>query len=114
MADEIHTQPWLVEMAIEAKSKADQEELGIALAKLAAEDPSFRVAIGSESGRTMLMGMDELHLDTKVDILKRTHKIEVTTHFGLRSECGLDCVLAARGLQSVGSRQVRSGSRPPS
>jgi len=77
MAGEIHTQPWLVEMAIEPRSKADHEKLVAALAKLAAEDPSFRASTDSESGRTLLKGMDELHLDTKVDILKRTHKVEV-------------------------------------
>ena len=78
MADEVRTQPWLVEMAIEQKWKADRERLGMALAKLAAEDSSFRVSIDPETGRTILKGMDDLHLDTKIDILKRAHKIEVT------------------------------------
>src|SRR3954468_5079335 len=77
MADDIHTQPpWLVEVAIEPKSKADREVLDITLAKLAAEDPSFRVSTDQESGQTILKGMGELHLDTKVDILKRTYKID--------------------------------------
>jgi elongation factor G len=81
MADDIHTQPsWLVEVAIEPKSKADREKLDIALAKLAAEDPSFRVSTDQESGQTILKGMGELHLDTKVDILGRTYKIDV--HIG--------------------------------
>ena len=75
MADDIHTQqPWLVEVAIEPKSKADREKLDIALAKLAAEDPSFRVSTDQEFGQTILKGMGELHLDTKIDILKRTYK----------------------------------------
>src|ERR1044072_8551690 len=74
MAEKIHG--WLLEVTIEPKSKADQEKLGIALAKLAAEDPSFRVSTDHESGQTILKGMGELHLDIKVDILKRTYKVE--------------------------------------
>ena len=66
----------VIEIAIEPKSKADQEKLGIALAKLAAEDPSFRVSTDHESGQTILKGMGELHLDIKVDILKRTYKVD--------------------------------------
>jgi elongation factor G len=66
----------VIEIAIEPKSKADQEKLGIALSKLAAEDPSFRVSTDQESGQTILKGMGELHLDIKVDILKRTYKVE--------------------------------------
>src|SRR6187200_187341 len=79
MADDIHTQPpWLVEVAIEPKSKADREKLDITLAKLAAEDPSFRVSTDEESGQTILKGMGELHLDIKVDILRRTYKVDAT------------------------------------
>ena len=66
----------VIEIAIEPKSKADQEKLGVALAKLATEDPSFRVSTDPESGQTILKGMGELHLDIKVDILKRTYKVE--------------------------------------
>jgi elongation factor G len=66
----------VIEIAIEPKSKADQEKLGVALAKLVAEDPSFRVHTDQESGQTILRGMGELHLDIKVDILKRTYKVE--------------------------------------
>ncbi len=66
----------VIEIAIEPKSKADQEKLGVALAKLANEDPSFRVSTDQESGQTILKGMGELHLDIKVDILKRTYKVE--------------------------------------
>ena len=66
----------VIEIAIEPKSKADQEKLGIALGKLAAEDPSFRVSTDHESGQTILKGMGELHLDIKVDILKRTYKVD--------------------------------------
>ena len=66
----------VIEIAIEPKSKADQEKLGIALQKLAAEDPSFRVSTDQESGQTILKGMGELHLDIKVDILRRTYKVD--------------------------------------
>ena len=66
----------VIEIAIEPKSKADQEKLGVALAKLVAEDPSFRVTTDQELGQTILKGMGELHLDIKVDILKRTYKVE--------------------------------------
>ncbi|BCJ91215.1 elongation factor G [Terrihabitans soli] len=66
----------VIEIAIEPKSKADQEKLGVALHKLAAEDPSFRVSTDQESGQTILKGMGELHLDIKVDILRRTYKVD--------------------------------------
>src|SRR5436853_7795510 len=76
MPDVAHPRPPLVEIAIEPKSKADQEKLGVALAKLVAEDPSFRVNTDPESGQTIIKGMGELHLDIKVDILKRIYKVE--------------------------------------
>ncbi len=68
----------VIEMKVEPKTKADQEKMAVALYKLASEDPSFRVSTDSESGETIIKGMGELHLDIKVDILKRTHKVEVT------------------------------------
>ncbi len=68
----------VIEKAIEPATKADQEKLSIALQKLAKEDPSFRVFTDEESGQTIIAGMGELHLDIKVDILKRPpHNIEV-------------------------------------
>jgi elongation factor G len=67
----------VIEIAVEPKTKGDQERLGVALSRLAAEDPSFRVSTDPESGQTILKGMGELHLDIKVDILRRTHKVEV-------------------------------------
>jgi elongation factor G len=76
MADEVYTQPRLVEIAIEPKSKADWEKLGIALVKLAAEDPTFGVSIDHESGQTILKGVNELHLDAKLDVLRRTYNID--------------------------------------
>ena len=66
----------VIEIAIEPKSKADQEKLGVALAKMVAEDPSFTVHTDQESGQTIMKGMGELHLDIKVDILRRTYKVE--------------------------------------
>jgi elongation factor G len=66
----------VIEIAIEPKSKADQEKLGVALGKMVAEDPSFTVFTDQESGQTVMKGMGELHLDIKVDILKRTYKVE--------------------------------------
>ena len=66
----------VIEIAVEPKTKADQEKMGVALAKLAAEDPSFRVSTDQESGQTIIKGMGELHLDIKVDILTREYKVE--------------------------------------
>ncbi|MDE2466667.1 MAG: elongation factor G [Alphaproteobacteria bacterium] len=66
----------VIEIAIEPKTKADQEKMGMALARLAQEDPSFQVSTDTESGQTILKGMGELHLDIKVDILRRTYKVD--------------------------------------
>ncbi|HEY5047585.1 MAG TPA: elongation factor G [Rhizomicrobium sp.] len=66
----------VIEVAIEPKTKADQEKMGMALARLAQEDPSFRVSTDVESGQTILKGMGELHLEIKVDILRRTYKVD--------------------------------------
>jgi elongation factor G len=66
----------VIEVAVEPKSKADQEKMGIALSRLAQEDPSFRVASDPESGQTVIKGMGELHLDIIVDRMKREFKVE--------------------------------------
>ena len=66
----------VISVAIEPKTKGDQEKMGVALARLAQEDPSFRVSVDEESGQTILKGMGELHLDIKVDILRRTYKVD--------------------------------------
>ncbi|MGD8339511.1 MAG: elongation factor G [Gammaproteobacteria bacterium] len=68
----------VISISIAPKDKAGTEKLGIALNKMVQEDPSFRVMTDQESGETIIMGMGELHLDIKVDILKRTHKVDVT------------------------------------
>ncbi|RUO80164.1 elongation factor G [Idiomarina tyrosinivorans] len=66
----------VISVAVEPKTKADQEKMGIALGKLAAEDPSFRVKTDEESGQTIISGMGELHLDIIVDRMKREFKVE--------------------------------------
>ncbi|WP_306257546.1 elongation factor G [Pararhizobium sp. IMCC21322] len=66
----------VIEIAIEPKTKADQEKMGAALHRLAAEDPSFRVKLDEESGQTIIAGMGELHLDIIVDRMKREFKVE--------------------------------------
>ncbi len=66
----------VIEIAVEPKTKADQEKMSQALQRLAAEDPSFRVSVDHESGQTILKGMGELHLDILVDRMKREFKVE--------------------------------------
>jgi elongation factor G len=66
----------VIEIAVEPKSKADQEKMGLALQRLSAEDPSFRVETDLESGQTIMKGMGELHLDILVDRMKREFKVE--------------------------------------
>ncbi|HKJ82458.1 MAG TPA: elongation factor G [Mariprofundaceae bacterium] len=66
----------VISVAIEPKTKADQEKMGVALGRLAAEDPSFRVRTDEETGQTIISGMGELHLDIIVDRLKREFKVE--------------------------------------
>ena len=66
----------VIEIAIEPKTKGDQEKMGLALNRLAAEDPSFRVKTDEESGQTIIAGMGELHLDILVDRMKREYKVE--------------------------------------
>ena len=66
----------VIAVAVEPKTKSDQEKMGIALSKLAQEDPSFRVRTDEESGQTIIAGMGELHLDIIVDRMKREFKVE--------------------------------------
>jgi elongation factor G len=66
----------VIEIAIEPNTKADQEKMGIALSRMASEDPSFKVASDAETGQTIIKGMGELHLEIKVDILKREYKVD--------------------------------------
>jgi elongation factor G len=66
----------VIEIAVEPKTKADQEKMGVALGRLAQEDPSFRVSSDNESGQTIIKGMGELHLDIIVDRMKREFNVE--------------------------------------
>ncbi len=66
----------VIEVAVEPKTKADQEKMGVALQRLAQEDPSFRVSTDEESGQTIIAGMGELHLDILVDRMRREFKVE--------------------------------------
>jgi len=66
----------VIEVAVEPKTKADQEKMGVALSRLAREDPSFRVTTDHESGQTIIKGMGELHLEILVDRMKREFKVE--------------------------------------
>jgi len=66
----------VIEIAVEPKTKGDQEKMGTALARLATEDPSFRVAVDQESGQTVIKGMGELHLEIIVDRMKREFKVD--------------------------------------
>jgi len=66
----------VISVAIEPKTKADQEKMGIALSRLADEDPTFKVRTDDESGQTIISGMGELHLEILVDRMKREHKVE--------------------------------------
>ena len=67
----------VISIAITPKDKAGTEKMGIALNKMVQEDPSFHVATDEDSGETLIKGMGELHLDIKVDILRRTHNVDV-------------------------------------
>ncbi len=67
----------VISIAVSPKKKGDNEKMGMAISKMVAEDPSFQVETDEESGEVILKGMGELHLDIKVDILKRTHGVEV-------------------------------------
>jgi len=66
----------VIEVAVEPKTKSDQEKMGVALSRLAAEDPSFRVTTDHESGQTVIKGMGELHLDIIVDRMRREFKVD--------------------------------------
>jgi elongation factor G len=87
----------VIEIAVEPKTKADQEKMGVALTRLAAEDPSFRVSTDHESGQTIMKGMGELHLEILVDRMKREFGVEATVgapqvayRERLSKECDID------------------------
>ena len=68
----------VIEVAVEPKTKADQEKMGVALQRLAAEDPSFKVSVDHESGQTVMKGMGELHLEILVDRMQREFKVDAS------------------------------------
>ena len=74
--ESIHVPEPVIQLMVEPKSKADQDKMGIALSKLAEEDPTFRVETNPETGETVIAGMGELHLDVLVDRMKREFKVE--------------------------------------
>ena len=74
--ESIHVPEPVIQLMVEPKSKADQDKMGIALSKLAEEDPTFRVETNVETGETVISGMGELHLDVLVDRMKREFKVE--------------------------------------
>ena len=74
--ESIHVPEPVIQLMVEPKSKADQDKMGIALSKLAEEDPAFRVETNPETGETVIAGMGELHLDVLVDRMKREFKVE--------------------------------------
>jgi elongation factor G len=95
----------LIEVAIEPKSKADQEKLGVALAKLAAEDPSFHVSTDRESGQTILKGTSEEHLDAKIGFLKRDG---IDANIGAPQVAFLECI--TRRVEHSFTHKKQAGS----
>jgi len=97
----------VISVAVEPKSKADQEKMGIALGKLAQEDPSFRVRTDEESGQTIISGMGELHLDIIVDRMRREFKVEA--NIGKPQVAYRECIRKAVEVEGKFVRQ--SGGR---
>jgi elongation factor G len=89
----------VISVAVEPKTKADQEKMGLALGKLAAEDPSFRVATDEESGQTIISGMGELHLEILVDRMKREFKVE--------AEVGAPQVAYREGIKTAVKKEYK-------
>ncbi|CAA6812203.1 MAG: Translation elongation factor G [uncultured Sulfurovum sp.] len=89
----------VISVAVEPKTKADQEKMGLALGKLAAEDPSFRVATDEESGQTIISGMGELHLEILVDRMKREFKVE--------AEVGAPQVAYREGIRNAVEKEYK-------
>ncbi len=106
----------VISVAVEPRSKADQEKMGMALSKLAQEDPSFRVRTDTETGQTIIAGMGELHLDIIVDRMKREFKVEanigapqVAYRERIRSKCEVDSKFAKQsgGRGQYGHVKIR-------
>lgn len=97
----------VIHVAVEPKTKADQEKMGIALGRLAAEDPSFRVRSDEESGQTIISGMGELHLDIIVDRMRREFNVDATV--GAPQVAYRECIKKA--VESEGKFVKQSGGR---
>ncbi len=107
----------VIELSVEPKTKADQEKMGVALSRLAAEDPSFRVSTDHESGQTIIKGMGELHLDILVDRMKREFKVEANVgapQVAYRESLAREVELTyTHKKQSGGSGQFGRSQGPP-
>jgi len=97
----------VIHVAVEPKTKADQEKMGIALSRLAAEDPSFRVRTDEESGQTIISGMGELHLDIIVDRMRREFNVEANV--GAPQVAYRECIKKA--VEQEGKFVKQSGGR---
>ena len=93
----------VIEIAVEPKTKGDQEKMGEALARLAKEDPSFRVSSDEESGQTIIKGMGELHLDIIVDRMKREFKVEA--NIGAPQVAYRETILSSAEMEYVHKKQ---------
>lgn len=97
----------VISVAVEPKSKADQEKMGVALGKLAQEDPSFKVKTDEESGQTIISGMGELHLDVLVDRMKREFKVEANIgkpQVAYRETIQNTCEIEGKFIRQTGGR----------
>ncbi|MFA7243758.1 MAG: elongation factor G [Patescibacteria group bacterium] len=97
----------VIEVAIEPKTKADQEKMGIALARLAEEDPTFRVSSNQETGQTIIAGMGELHLEILVDRMKREFKVEANVgqpQVAYRETCRKEVTQEGKYIRQTGGR----------
>jgi elongation factor G len=97
----------VIHVAVEPKTKADQEKMGIALGRLAAEDPSFRVRTDEESGQTIISGMGELHLDIIVDRMRREFNVEANV--GAPQVAYRECI--KKSVEQEGKYVKQSGGR---
>ncbi len=95
----------VISLAVEPKTKADQEKMGLALSRLAQEDPSFRVKTDEESGQTIISGMGELHLDIIVDRMKREFGVEANV--GKPQVAYRETISASRWTSTTPTRSSR-------
>jgi elongation factor G len=101
----------VIEVAVEPKSKGDQEKMGVALNRLAQEDPSFRVSVDHESGQTIIKGMGELHLEIIVDRMKREFKVEANV--GAPQVAYRETITKSKDHDYTHKKQTGSHIRPP-